>query len=241
MTRRIVVAIDDTDGPEGAGTVDLARRVATEVEASGLGRSLGVTRHRCLASPDAASAPPSTAAAVLIETEATTDAIEACVRDVVVQGCAPGSHPGLAILERRAPGVAVAFARRVQNGPVSGAEAERIASMASIRLRRLGGSGEGIVGALAAGTLRFEGNDGWFVGLPGTTGLPPRMRVADIYAAAPLDVVLDEASGKPAPEDAVVEVSGPLSPRLIDGRAMLLVRRSDADGTWVLVDGTGDD
>lgn len=236
MSRRIVVAIDDTDMPGTRGTGRLARMLADEVVAAGLGTSLGVTRHQFWVGPGVPMTSHNSAAALMFESDRDAAEFEAFARDVLAREFIEGSDPGLAVLERRAPGVAVAFARRAQNGLVTRDEAERIASMASIRLLGLAGTRDGMIGALSAATLRFEGNDGRFVGLPGIRDLLGRMRVAEIYAAAPVDLVLDEETGTPLSDDAMVDTGDWVRPRLMEGRAVVVVRRTDEAGVWVNVD-----
>ena len=62
-----VVGIDDTDMPGIGGTGRLARRLAAEVEARGIGRSMGVTRHQFYEGPGVPKTARNSAAAIAFE------------------------------------------------------------------------------------------------------------------------------------------------------------------------------
>jgi hypothetical protein len=117
---------------------------------------------------------------------------------------------------------------------VTAAEAEAAAE-AGCRLAGLGGTSEGVIGALAAVGLRAEGNDGRFVDLGGIRDLPDRVRVRDVLRAG-VDAVACGDDEEAAPED-WVHTFGWARPRLVEGRAVLFLERSEADDTdWVVRD-----
>ena len=77
--------------------------------------------------------------------------------------CAEGSDPGLCVaLTDVIPDSAkfIAYGRRAKNSLLTKDEAYQLAQEQNIHLSEHGGTGQGIVGALAAAALRFFGFDG---------------------------------------------------------------------------------
>jgi hypothetical protein len=113
------------------------------------------------------------------------------------------------------------------------AEAVDLARRADLALRPLGGTGQGIIGALASVGLRAEGGDGRFIDLPGLRELPDRVTVD---ALGRLGIRVDHGPGGPPHAPAVYETLGWVRPRLVAGEPVWPVRWSDEHDAWVPVD-----
>jgi len=246
MAERWLIGLDDTDLPDTRGTGRLARMLAAQAERLGLARC-GVTRHQLLVHPDVPYTTHNSAACV---------ALEGCVADpcalaerlgrYVAEHSPPGADPGICLTRADAVAAALAFGRCAQRRVVTRAQAERIAAAAGFLLRALGGTGDGVIGALAAAALRAGGDDGRFIEVGRIRQVTVRVRVRTLLEAGAdavcgaTDATDTAASGPagaaPAPDD-WVETHDWVRPRLIGGRAVVIVERKDEDGKeWAVAD-----
>lgn len=161
---KILVCIDDTDNLESRGTGDLATELATEIENRGWGRSLFVTRHQLLVHPDV----PYTShnSSMCFEADIAPEYLQPLIdyaSAYLKRESAPGSDPGLcvAVVERLAdPPAVVAFGRKAKEEVLNKQMAYDLAGQVGVHLSEHGGTGQGVVGALAGIGLRLGGNDG---------------------------------------------------------------------------------
>lgn len=161
---RLLLAIDDTDDLESRGTGHLAEDIAREVERNGWGRRSYITRHQLLVHPDV----PYTSHNSAMCFEADVDA--GCVEPLVALAVAtlereraPASDPGLCVLTEAALGAApelAAWGQAAKTTVLRKADALALARRVGVHLSEHGGTGQGVVGALAAVGLRLHGRDG---------------------------------------------------------------------------------
>jgi hypothetical protein len=85
-----------------------------------------------------------------------------------------------------------------------------------------GGTNDGIIGAAAAVGLTVYGWSGRFIEFGGLRGFPPNTSVEALEGAGIKVISLDRDALIPAQED-IIETSGWLRPRLLGGKAVLLV------------------
>jgi hypothetical protein len=159
----IFIGLDDTDIAESRGTGRLARNIAATLSKKcGI---FGVTRHQLFVHP----AIPFTShnSCAVIHAEADPDKMEelwAITKEVMMGDFIVGSDPGLAIAtqEQISNGV-VSFGLDAKKTIVTKDRAKEIANSSAIRLESLGGTGDGIIGAIAGLGLASLGNDGRFL------------------------------------------------------------------------------
>lgn len=231
---RIVVGIDDTDMPGTPGTGRLARMLGSRFDEAGAGRVCGVTRHQLFEGPGVPRTSHNSAAAIVL-IGADPVLAESVGVEFLLEHAADGSDPGIAVLAGRPSPDVLSLARRTQRELVERSEAERAAADAGIRLRGLGGSDDGVIGALAAAALRADGGDGRFVGLAGIRDLKGRMTVADILRRSGVAAVVDEATGMPLDDGQVLDTGDWVRPRVV-GHLPIVVARSAESGRWVHAD-----
>jgi hypothetical protein len=234
--RIVVIGIDDTDMPGTRGTGRLARQVADACEAAGLGRCTGVTRHQFHVGPGVPYTSHNSSAAIGLESSADLSEVEALVAQQMAHDFVPGSDPGLAVLEAGPSPAIVAFARRAQAEVVTRQEAESLARSAGVSVRGLGGTNDGIIGALSGAALRWDGNDGRFVGLPGIRDLKGRLSVAEMLELAPISAVVTENTFSPLPPSAIVDTLDWVRPRLMGGLPVVVGRPGTERGVWINAD-----
>jgi hypothetical protein len=154
--------LDDTDTLESRGTGHLAREIAAALAADY--PVLGVTRHQLLFDPRVPYTAKNSSAAILLELNGTValDGLLERVQAVMRDHFKPGSDPGLCVVQR-VPRDVTEFGRRAQQHLVTQAEARALAAAYAIPLIGLGGTEDGVIGALAAVGLAASGEDGRYV------------------------------------------------------------------------------
>jgi tRNA(Ile2) C34 agmatinyltransferase TiaS len=158
----IFIGLDDTDTLESRGTGYLARQIAAALAADY--SVLGVTRHQLLVDPRVPYTKNNSCAAILLDADGTSDVTRLTeqVRALMLASFQPGSDPGLCVAGI-VPAPVTEFGRRAQRQVVKKKEASRLAEASGITLLGLGGTQDGIIGALAAVGLAASGDDGRYV------------------------------------------------------------------------------
>lgn len=171
----VLIGLDDTDNLESRGTGRLARELAASLEKDF--QVLGVTRHQLLVDPRVPYTSHNSSAAVALQTAEQIDlhGLFEHVKAFMEADFQPGSDPGLclAVQDSGEPGPngrlscipdeVIAFGRRAQNELVTQAEARALAAKYGLLLEGLGGSQDGVIGALAAVGLAAGGQDGRYL------------------------------------------------------------------------------
>jgi tRNA(Ile2) C34 agmatinyltransferase TiaS len=157
-----LIGIDDTDTRESRGTGHLAREIAAALAADY--SVLGVTRHQLLVDPRVPCTKNNSCAAILLDADGAVNVAHLTeqVRTLMLADFQPGSDPGLCIA-RDVPAAIVEFGRLAQRQLVDQEQARQLAETHAITLNGLGGSNDGIIGALAAVGLAACGDDGRYV------------------------------------------------------------------------------
>jgi hypothetical protein len=232
---RVLLAVDDTDNLETKGTGHLAEAIASDLARKGWGTRTYVTRHQLLVHPDVPYTSHNSAMCFVAELdEGRLDELVAHAASFLEQESAPGSDPGLCVavadwLER--PGELVAFGERAKREVLEPGEAHALARRAGVHLSAHGGTGGGVIGALAAAGLRLGGNDGR---LRGHLDLDLRAGAGDVVTvgallAHPHVAVVQTLGGEVLPEGETVQLSHwKVKPVLRGGRGVLLVTASTA-------------
>ncbi len=227
------VGIDDTDMPGIGGTGRLARRIAAEIEALGLGRSLGVTRHQFYEGPGVPKTARNSAAAIVFDGVGNASELFESVCAIVARESIEGSDPGVAI-GREASVELVAFARRAQTTLVMQQEARRLGATHAAGLAGLGGTDDGVIGALGAMSLRIDGNDGRYVDLPGIRRVGGVMTIAEVLELTGIVEVVDLLAEESPQSTGKLDLGDWVRPRLIGGRPVVVATR--AGEMWVNAD-----
>ena len=229
----IYIGLDDTDNHESRGTGRLAREIAADLAKEY--PVLGVTRHQLLVDSRIPYTSHNSSAAILIDVPAglPLEPIFERVRALVEADPVPGSDPGLCVATESAARAVTDFGIRAQKELVDQVQARFLALSSGILLAGLGGTQDGVIGALAGVGLAVTGNDGRFL-------LIGRSR--DLQGVQPVRAILDcgiadvrTMDGRSL-DQGLVDTEGKLRPAYREGRAILFVARHESDPSlWMPV------
>ncbi|MFZ4856893.1 MAG: hypothetical protein ACOYL3_10900 [Desulfuromonadaceae bacterium] len=161
---QILISIDDTDNIESPGTGYLASRIAADLESNGWGKSSFVTRHQLLVHPDVPYTSHNSAMCFSADIEEEyLDGVITYAANFLERESASGSDPGLcvAVLDHlRESGELIRFGQSAKLSVLTKESAYERAQQLGLHLSEHGGTGQGVIGALAGAGLRLGGNDG---------------------------------------------------------------------------------
>lgn len=161
---KVWISIDDTDRLGSPGTGHHAEALRKKIEAAGLGTTQYITRHQLYVHNDV----PYTShnSAMCFEASLTEDSLEAVItlaQDHLLEVSEVGSDPGLCVApwdQIQNMAQLIAFGKQAKAGLVTKAMAYELAENTKVHLSEHGGTGGGVIGAIAGVGLRLSGHDG---------------------------------------------------------------------------------
>lgn len=236
----IYLSIDDTDNIDTPGSGHLAEKIARELQHNGLASGYSpITRHQLFVHEAVpyTSHNSSMCFAADIESKSLEDVVQFASR-LLEQGSAPGSDPGLCIavdsdtLDRQA---LIEFGVRAKRNLLTKQDACALARMTGVHLSEHGGTGDGIIGALAAVGLRLHGSDGRFRGwlCPGKAG--QIITGEEFCTHFAVDGVVDEDGWNVPKEGAIVLAEDKVKTVFLNHRRVIPVTRNGTadDVPWI--------
>ncbi len=232
---RVLLAVDDTDNLESQGTGHLAEAIAQDVERNGWGTRSFITRHQLLVHPDVPYTSHNSSMCFTADIdEAQLERLTSHAAAFLERSSAPGSDPGLCVavperLERTDE--LVAFGERAKRVVLERGEAHDLARRLGIHLSAHGGTGGGVIGALAAIGLRLSGNDGRLRGhlQIGNVGVNGVATVRDLRAHPHVGSVRTLGGEVLRDDEAVLLSDWKVKAVMQGGRGVLLVTESSSD------------
>jgi hypothetical protein len=232
---RLLVAIDDTDNLESVGTGELAAVLSASLAQRGWGKGGDVTRHQMLVHPDIPYTSHNSAMCFPADIDdAYIDEFIARAETFLQLESASGSDPGLCVAEIErlsAPDELIAFGKSAKQVVLEKETAYELAKRLGVHLSEHGGTGQGVIGALAAVGLRMTGNDGRFKGhfkIDATDGIvTPR----DIRRQTHVEVV-KTMDGTVLEDSEKIRLGHKVKAVLLDGKSTLLVTALEGDIKW---------
>ncbi len=225
---QIVIGIDDTDNLYSRGTGELASLLASSLEERQWGRSSFVTRHQLLVHPDIPYTSHNSAMCFTADIrDSCLYAVTAFAGELLQRESAEGSDPGLCVvpvdhLFDRSP--VIEFGRRAKERIVTMQEARDLAAQNGIHLSAHGGSGQGIIGALAGAGLRLGGRDGRMQGSLNVPAREGKITVGELRSHESVDDIGSLCGSIPADDDLVL-LGDKVKTVMLDGQAVLLLEQ----------------
>jgi hypothetical protein len=231
----ILLTIDDTDNLESAGTGELCETIAASIEEKGWGTCSGVTRHQLFIHEDI----PYTShnSSMCFRANIHKDHLEpiiAFASNFLETESAEGSDPGLCVVNEealQAPQKLIAFGEKAKKKVLTKADAYGLAKELSIHLSEHGGTGDGVIGALAGTGLRLTGNDGRFKGHHQIPISTDPTTVKELLDHPRIDRV-EELHGEALPLNTAVSLSNKVKTVLLDHDSVLLLYQDPKDQLW---------
>ena len=232
---KIYVGIDDTDSIDQGATGESANQLIKLIEERRWGRCQGLTRHQLLLDPAIPYTSHNSSMCFTADLEAVylPSLIEEAGR-FLEQNSAPGSDPGLCVaveehLERAEELIAYGYETKIRI--MTKAEAYGLAGKLGVHLSEHGGTGIGVIGALAGVGLRMTNNDGRFQGRLKLKGPGATMSVAEIKSCSPVERV-QSLAGRILGDDEELRLGKKLKTVLLNGKRTLLVYRPEGEPGW---------
>lgn len=222
-----LLCIDDTDEKDGPGTGHLLQAMCEKIEEKGWGTYSAISRHQLFVNDAIPYTSHNSALCceVRLDHASLPEVVEFCGL-YLLENSAPGSDPGLCITTldsgTELPRL-IDFGRRAKRMVLTKEEAYRLAGDLRIHLSEHGGTGQGVVGALAGSGLRLSGNDGRFRGWYHLGREGELTRVGELTSHPFIDIVRSEKGSLLSPETAVRFGGDELKFVLLDGQQVLLV------------------
>lgn len=234
----IFLSIDDTDNLESPGSGHLSDAMAKELQHLGLiSQCSNITRHQLFVheSIPYTSHNSSMCFSAVIGEDDLSDVIH-FARKYLEKASAPGSDPGLCVaveketLDRKA---LIDFGLQAKQKVFTKQDAYSLAQRTGVHLSEHGGTGDGIVGALAGIGLRLHGSDGRFRGWLnlGKAGQATDRKFLCSHPA--VDAVVDD-EGNVVPEDSrIVFAEDKVKTVFLNHRQVIPVTRTGNGGESV--------
>lgn len=226
MQMKVYVSIDDTDNIDSRGTGELASIIADTIESKGWGTAQGVTRHQLLIHPDI----PYTShnSSMCFEAAIGPEHLEELIDYAsffLKSESAEGSDPGLCVAQLEKivnRQELLEFGQKAKKVVISKEEAYGVAKSLGVHLSEHGGTGQGIIGALAGIGLRMSGNDGRYKGKIKLDSSDGMLNVKELIQQTGADRVKN-IDGDELGSEEMIHVGENIKPVLLDGKATLLV------------------
>ncbi|MCE9551985.1 MAG: ABC transporter substrate-binding protein [Planctomycetes bacterium] len=236
----IYIGLDDTDIEGSPGTNQLALTLAEQL--ADRYEVVQIVRHQLLFDPRVPYTSQNGSASMAIRRKGVGDRGEGIGVEIaalseelstrIVRWCPAGSDPGLCITAD-VPQSIVEFGQHCQRDLVKQPEAREAAAAAGLLLLGLGGTQDGVIGALAAVGLCAAGNDGRVIYLGAAetdiseVGGPQPLAQLARYG---IDDVIEHDTGR-AVTSGIVHVGKKLRPNIRGGKTVLYVRPAEEQAT----------
>ncbi|MGE4441737.1 MAG: hypothetical protein AB7D27_09635 [Desulfomicrobium sp.] len=234
---KLLICMDDTDNMESKGTGWLVEDACREMAAMGWGTYSMISRHQLFVHPDIPYTSHNSSMVFTAETDVPGERYVDFLSAYLEKNSAPGSDPGLCIAHEPANGVRevlISFGLRAKKEVLTKDEAYALAHTLGVHLSEHGGTGGGIIGALAGIGLRLWGNDGRFRGWYHLGRAGSIMTAGELRSYETIEDIR-------TPDNAPIEdtkricISDQLKTICMNGRSTLLVHPAGGDGVHLVL------
>lgn len=229
---RLFICIDDTDNIEkGRGTGRLAQEIKEHIEEMFWGSVSRITRHQLFLHEDIPYTSHNSSMCFIVDTvEYSYERIKDYCIEFLIREQAEGSDPGLCIVKYNDAidyGELMDYGFETKFMIKTKKEAYVLAEKNGYHLSEHGGTGLGIIGALAGVGLRMSGNDGEFKGRLDFIGdrdsLKPYYRAEELLQYKEIEGIVTGCTKDIVGKGQVI-IGGKTKTVLVNGRSVLLVK-----------------
>lgn len=233
------ICVDDTDMPGTKGTGWMLEHICREMEADGMGNCTPISRHQLFVHPDVPFTSHNSSMCFEMDTVSgcSLDSLTRYLTKAVESRSVHGSDPGICItgpLSAPSREQLIEFGRTAKKKICTKQEAYDLSRQLGIHLSEHGGTGDGVIGALAGAGLRMSGNDGRYRGWY-HLGKPGDVFNADALCRHPFIDNLVLASGSPLSPETKVAIGAyeTKTVRIGSQRVLIAVRNEKINGSGV--------
>ncbi len=230
----ILIGIDDTDNDTSPGTGRMARDVAAACCTRGFSLK-SVTRHQFLLDPAIAYTSHNSGACIALEGPPDLNRVRSAVDHVATQS-ATGSDPGvcLAILEKVSDKFVVLGRSAAKDVLTIKQVFDTVYGTEGIFLYGVGGTCDGVIGALCSVGQFAGGQDGRYIDLPGLRDLTGRVTCEAVKSLG-IELEYVGRSRYPVPLDEY-DTCNWVRPNLENHKPVWAVEWSEQNHAWIPVD-----
>lgn len=234
----LYICIDDTDSKTSEkGTGAIAEELMEMVAERFGAKTTYITRHQLLIHPDVpyTSHNSSMCFECDVSEEYYDQLIKDCFDHLQIES-AEGSDPGLCVADaaKMDTDLLVRWGKECKRKVVTIKAAYETAEKAGVYLNEAGGTGQGVIGAVAGIGLRYWGNDGTLKGKPKDIEGNHRYTAGELRATSLIEDVVDMQDNQIPDGDAVyLEKKPKIS--LVGGKLAVIVEKQDESGVWQLL------
>lgn len=236
---KVLVCIDDTDNLESKGTGAISNEIRQMIENNNWGECSFITRHQLFLHDDI----PYTShnSSMCFETNIYKEHYEKFVENAAIylrNESADGSDPGIcvAIVDKiDDKDSLIEFGLRAKRNILTKEEAYELADGMGLYLSEQGGTGQGIIGALAGIGLRLSGDDGELKGGIPELNKEKEYKVSEILKFKNVDRVCS-VDMKDLNENDVIKIVWKAKPILNKGKLVLFIKKNEITGENLSLD-----
>jgi len=239
MSETILIGIDDTDILGSKGTGRMARELADYLIGLELGTSSGVSRHQLLVDDRIPYTSHNSSLCIGFQSVVPSEALQQPCMDFLNDHFREGSDPGLCICPADSVDKRITiWGQDAGTRVLKKSDAVQLAEECNVFLVELGGTGGGIIGALAAVGLRAGGQSGRFIDLPGIRDITGIVTVAELLEKT--DVVsVQDGNGQVVGNEERIESRDWIRPSLVGGQPVVRVKpwvTEAGENVWRLIE-----
>ncbi len=220
------VCIDDTDNLGSRGTGALASLMIEYIEEKKWGKCSYITRHQLYFHPDIPYTSHNSTMCFVIEHEKNIyNSLKECAIDFLTRESAEGSDPGLCIVKiEKLKDVELLknYGKKAKKEILTKEFAYETAKKLGVHLSEHGGTGGGVIGALAGIGLRLTGNDGRVKGKEYFPLHGERLTIRQILDNSNIDKV-QGLEGEELSEDTIIKLGEKVKAVFLNYQKVLLV------------------
>ncbi|NMB40370.1 MAG: hypothetical protein GX996_00310 [Firmicutes bacterium] len=232
---KLLICIDDTDNIDSRGTGWIAEEIKDMIAENNLGRCTFTTRHQLLLHRDIPYTSHNSSMCFECDiAENAYDSVKTAATEYLCRENAKGSDPGICIAkitEELNETILIEFGLKAKRQVLTKKDAYNTAAQANVYLKEVGGTGLGIIGALAGIGLRLEGNDGEVRGGAGQFRKGETYTVGQLLTSPVIEAVYDNNLNFLS-ADQKVFITWKVKPVISDKRPVLVVNWDEKSQTW---------
>lgn len=231
----LIICIDDTDNIDSQGTGSVAEGLKDMITENGFGRCIYTTRHQLLLHKDIPYTSHNSSMCFECDIrDESYDSVEKAATEYLRRESVEGSDPGICIAKKTKglnETILIEFGLKAKRQVLTKEDAYSTAAQANVYLKEVGGTGQGIIGALAGVGLRLDGNDGE------VKGGVDQFRKGEIYTVEQLlsNRAIEEVydgSLNSLPRSQKVLITWKAKPVIVDKRPVLVVSWDEEAQIW---------